>query len=122
MITIEHQPELHMEGDRRRHQRLNIQRPVKLFDPNSGKYHLGSTCDLSVSGVLIELTHAIGVRPGDEILLGIAQKRRQPLLRHDDMVRAKVVRTISTVGGRMLLAAEFPPGAALPLGEQRFAA
>lgn len=114
MITIDHKPEPDEGSERREFPRVNIHRQTKLFDPQSGKYHLGSTCDLSACGALLELHRPIGARPGDTILLGIAQKRRQPLLRKNEMIRANVVRTMQAEGGRMLLAAHFPPDAAMP--------
>lgn len=122
MITIDHEPESNAGDERRTHPRVDLQRPVKVFDPQSGKYHTGSTCDVSAGGVLIELAHAIPARPGNDVLLGIAQKRRQPLLRRNEMVPARIVRTVHADGGRMLLAAEFPPETALPLERPRLAA
>jgi len=121
MITIDHVPEPGSDEDRRVHPRSAVERPVKLFDTRSGKYHAGSTCDISVGGVLIEMPHTLPCRPGDDVLLGIAQKRREPLLRRNDMIRAKVVRMMHTENGRLLLAAEFPPHMAMPLPQRRAA-
>lgn len=112
MNTINHELEPDDGTDRRRSPRIRIQRPTKLFDPQSGKYHLGSTCDLSSGGVLVELSRPIGARVGDIVVMGIAQKRQQPLLHRNEMIRANVVRTMQTNDGGMLLAAQFPPEAA----------
>jgi hypothetical protein len=122
MITI-HQGPSPDEGDERRsHVRISSCRPVKVYDERSGKYHIGCTCDVSASGVLLELPHAIAAQPDDEVLIAIAEKRRQPLLRQNEMIRATIVRILRADGGRMLMALAFSPEAELPLATFRRAA
>jgi hypothetical protein len=122
MNTIELESECDADGEQRRHQRHSVRRPAKFFDPQTGKYTVCATCDLSIGGALLEVDHAMPTRPGDEIHLAIAQKRRQPLLRRNEMIRASVVRTLQDAAGRTFIGVAFPPATALPLASHRLAA
>jgi c-di-GMP-binding flagellar brake protein YcgR len=122
MITIHHEPSPDEGDERRSHVRISSCRPVKIYDERSGKYYIGSTCDISAGGVLIELPHAIAAHPDDALLVAIAEKRRQPLLRQSQMIRATIVRIMRADSGRMLMALAFRPEATLPLTTSRLAA
>jgi hypothetical protein len=99
------------ETDRRAHPRVRIARPGKLLDPRSGKYISCSTRDLSAGGVLIEIDQPIEIAPGEQMFLGIAQKRRQMFIRTEEMLRMTVVRALGTPGGGTAIAGQWVQGA-----------
>lgn len=128
-MTIRHRPtagpdrpRFDQADDRRAHRRTRVKRPGKLYDPRADKYYPCSTCDVSASGVLLELESSIAARPGDMMQVGIAETRRQPLLRHHTMAEATVVRLLRGEDGRVLLAAEFADRLADREDCRRFAA
>ena len=69
MIEIDH--------DRRQSPRIALRRPCKVFNPRSGRYASGSTCDVSTGGMLLRLERAVHIEVGDRLYVGVAQKRRQ---------------------------------------------
>lgn len=91
MIEIDH--------DRRQSPRITLRRPCKVFNPRSGRYASGSTCDVSTGGMLLRLERAIHVDVGDRLYVGVAQKRRQALLRSSEMIEAEVVRMLAGAPG-----------------------
>lgn len=122
MILIDQTSQDEPTKERRSHPRLHVQRPAKIFDPGSGKYHIGSTRDLSAGGMLIELSQGISARPGDSIMIGVAQTRRQPILRQSEMLRATVVRAMQSEANRMMIAVQLPPSASVQAPHIRRAA
>ena len=96
-----------IEGDRRRHPRIELQRPCKVFDPRSGKYHAGQTRDLSNGGLLLEIPRLLELKPGDRVHVGVAMTRRHALLQAKEMIEAIVVRTLATADDRTHLAVTF---------------
>lgn len=110
---------LELNHNRRAHPRFRVLRPCKIYDVRSGKYHAADTRDISRGGMLLDLPRSIGVTVDDELLIGIADKRRQPLLRTSEMVRAKVVRVVGTPRDTRAVAVRFvDPAVALPVEEQ----
>ncbi len=95
------------EGERRQYPRIPLERPCKIHDPRTGKYHSGVTRDLSTHGLLIELPHLTSLQVGDRIHVGIAMKRRQALLQAANMINATVVRVMLTTDDRALLGVKF---------------
>ncbi len=96
-----------METDRRSHERMNLARPCKVFDPKSGKYVLGTVWNLSDGGALVETTRPVVAQPGEPLFLGIALKRRQGLILGDQMLQINVVRSLRTTDGRTTIAMKF---------------
>jgi hypothetical protein len=88
---------VHVEGDRRVQPRIRSARACKIFDPRTGRYHAGSTRNLSRSGALLQVDRVLSLSPGDHIYLGVAHKRRDDLLLRDEMVEAEVTRASLTV-------------------------
>lgn len=86
MITI--------ERDRREAPRVSITRPCKIYRPRNQKYYAGMTSDLSSGGACIRISHPVECEVGEKIFLGIAQKRRQALLRSHEMMAAEIVRIL----------------------------
>ncbi len=95
------------DTNRRAHERMNLARPCKLFDPRSGKYAAGTVWNLSDGGALIEVHRPICPDMGELLFLGIALKRRQGILLRDEMYPARVVRSQRTVDGRSTLGIQF---------------
>ena len=96
-----------IDGDRRRHVRVSVNQPCKIHDPRSGKYIAGQTQDMSSGGLLVELPRLMSLKPGDDVHVGVALKRRQALLRCNEMIRTVVTRVMHTVDDRTLLGLKF---------------
>ena len=96
-----------IEGDRRTQVRYAIERPCKIFEPRSGKYYSGMTCDLSGGGLLLDIPRVVDLKPGDLLHVGVAMTRRQDLLKAKEMMEARVVRAMTTVDDRTRLAVSF---------------
>lgn len=109
MLVLDDQ---HLMADRRRSPRVRISRPCKVHDPRSGKYLSGSTRDLSSGGVLLEIDRPLDIAPGQTLHVGIAQKRREVLIREADMVELQVVRALGTPDGRTVVAGRWMKDAA----------
>ncbi len=93
-----------LDHDRRSERRISLSRPCKVCCPRSLRYVSGSTCDVSSSGMLLRLSRSVNFEPGDRLFLGVAQKRRQTLLRSNDMIETEVIRTMPTTAGETYLA------------------
>jgi hypothetical protein len=108
---------LDIDRDRREHPRVALQRPCKVFDPRSRKYLTGVTSNISAGGVLMLLSRRAPVQADDCVYVAVAERRRQPLLRRDEMCEARVVRTLNLTTGETALAVRFldaPAELALP--------
>jgi c-di-GMP-binding flagellar brake protein YcgR len=92
---------IELDHDRRESPRIALSRPCKVFNPRSGKYASGSTCDISAGGMLLRLDRPLAVEAGDRLYVGIAQKRRQTLLKSAEMIEAEVVRTLTSAMGEL---------------------
>jgi hypothetical protein len=101
-----------VDQERRTHERVNVERPCKLYLPRVGKYASGSTWNLSAGGVLLQLDLPVGISPGDRLYVGIALKRRQAVLAAGDMIEAEVLRVQQTTDDRVAVAARFVDEAA----------
>ena len=84
MIDIDH--------DRRHDQRISLVRPCKVYEPRSGRYVPGSTCNVSSTGMLLRVFRPLSVEPGDRVYIGVSQRRQQGVMRSDEMIEATVVR------------------------------
>ncbi len=96
-----------LEIDRREHPRVQMTRPGKVFDPRSGKYLSAELRDISEGGMLLQLSSPLTIEPGDEIFVGLAEKRREPMLKRHEMIRSEVVRALGLPSGGTLLALSF---------------
>ena len=92
------------DGERRSEPRHDLQRPCKVWDPRSGKYHTGSTRNVSRSGMLLEIDRPLWLASGDEIFVGVAARRRDSVLLRREMAEAQVVRTALTPTDRTVIA------------------
>jgi hypothetical protein len=105
MLTAEPAPPV--AGDRRTHTRIAYVRPCKIFSPSLQRYFLGTTQDLSSGGMLVQVPHPVDVRPGDTLQIGVASKRREQMLRAAEMLRATVIRSMTTVNDHTTFAVRF---------------
>jgi hypothetical protein len=94
---------IEIDFDRRQSTRVALRRPCKVFNPRSGRYASGSTCDVSTVGMLLRLERPLNVEIGDRLYVGVAQKRRQTLLRSTEMIEAEVVRSLTGATGDVYL-------------------
>ncbi len=95
------------DGDRRAHEREPVQRPCKLYIPRTARYLRASTRNMGDGGALLQLEQPAVFEPGDRMFLGIASRRRQPVLASKDMVEARVVRVVTTAADGVTLAVRF---------------
>ena len=96
-----------LERERRAHDRLDLERPCKLYIPKTGKYRLGSTWNLSSGGALLQVETPVPLEPGDRVFVGVAMTRRQALFCSGDMHEAGVVRVMPTADDGIALAIHF---------------
>jgi len=85
---------LTLDEDRRTHPRIAVERPCKVHDPRSGKYHAATVLDVSASGMMIQIDRDLALASGDILHVGVAQKRRQVLLRTNEMIPTRVARCV----------------------------
>lgn len=97
---------LMLDRDRRCHPRIAIERPCKIHDPRTGRYYPGTVLDVSAAGMMIRIERDLGLVVGDELFVGIAQKRRQVLLRTDEMFSVRVARIAGSAEGWWAVGAE----------------
>ena len=78
--------------ERRRGLRIRQSRPVKLFEPTSARYFAGQTCDVSSTGLRIELPPSMPVRTGNVINIHVGlSEAGEPLANRRSMLPARVV-------------------------------
>lgn len=78
--------------ERRRGLRIEQNRPVKVYEPCSTRYFGGQTCDVSSTGLRIELPASATVRPGKLINIHVGlNDRGQALANRRAMIPARIV-------------------------------
>lgn len=105
MKDVELKPET--TGERRHESRWTVDWPGKIYVPDADRYVPCHTCNLSTNGAMLRLDRAANIDAGATILIGIACKRRQTLLRRAEMRPATVLRTLKTADGRCAIAVQF---------------
>ncbi len=95
-----------MSIDRRRHERLAIHRPCKVFHWPTQRYLPARTCNASAGGALLMVDSPRPVGVEDPLDLLIAWDDR-PILGANDQVRGRVVRSTDAPDGSQVLAIEF---------------
>ena len=91
--------------DRRRAIRVRQHRPVKVFEPASNRYVGGQTCDVSSTGLRLELPLWTHLTPGRVVSVHIgASDRGQSLANRRQMIAARVVWVNRDVENRQLTA------------------
>ena len=82
--TIEHH-------ERRRRPRARVSKTVKLHDPASGRYFSGHTCDVSDSGLRLELPAKLPALMGATASLFIAEPGSRGFVGHVEMLPVRFV-------------------------------
>jgi PilZ domain len=78
--------------ERRRGLRIRQNRPVKVYEPTSARYFGGQTCDISSTGLRIELPAWMPVGEGNVVTIHVGlNERGQALANRRGMIPAKVV-------------------------------
>lgn len=91
--------------DRRRDDRVPLQRRVKLICPLTGRCHGGQTRNYSAGGTLVALDTPWTLAPGQRVRIGIDWAGRQGLIRSEQMPQASVIRAVASPGsGHLALA------------------
>ncbi len=98
-------------AERRRGLRIEQTRPVKIYDQMSSRYFGGQTCDISSTGLKLELPlHAL-LREGETLNVHVGLSADGgPLANRRQMMPARVVwvnRAQSMKSGRMTAGVEF---------------
>ncbi len=83
-------------SDRRHHARLPLGCAVKVYDPIGRRYRAGVTKNISAGGALIELHGSLYARAGQELGVAIDWSTTHPLIGHNDLSTAIVVRVDTT--------------------------
>jgi hypothetical protein len=79
-------------SERRRGLRIRQNRPVKIFDSSAARYFGGQTCDVSSTGLKIELPPSMPVQAGKLITIHVGlSDKGQPLANRRAMIPAKIV-------------------------------
>jgi hypothetical protein len=79
-------------SERRRGLRIHQNRPLKVFEPTTGRYFGGQTCDISSTGLRIELPASMPVREGHMVTIHVGlDGKGQALANRRTMIPARVV-------------------------------
>ncbi|MFO0859809.1 MAG: PilZ domain-containing protein [Phycisphaerales bacterium] len=93
-------------ADRRKHTRMYVRKPCKVYHPESQRYLPASTHDFSVGGAMIWLEPGRSLRPGDDVDV-IVGWNAGAVVRQDASIRARVLRALEMDGGRQAIAVQF---------------
>ena len=79
-------------SERRRGLRIRQDRPVKIFEPRRSRYFGGKTCDISSTGLRIELPAFATVQMGETVNIHVGLSNvGQSLANRRNMMPARVV-------------------------------
>lgn len=86
-------------SERRRGLRIRQNRPLKVFEPTTSRYFGGQTCDISSTGLRIELPASMPVREGHVVTIHVGlDGSGQALANRRTMIPAKIVWVERSVG------------------------
>src|SRR4051812_9502827 len=99
-------------SERRRGLRIRQNRPVKVYEPVSSRFFGGQTCDVSSTGLRIELPASMPVVEGKVINIHVGlNDRGQALVNRRAMMPARIVWVDRSVGAdkqpRLMAGVEF---------------
>lgn len=98
-------------GERRRGLRIRQNRPIKAYEPVTARYFAGHTCDISATGLRIDLPPSAALRPGRTISVHVGLDRQGHGLAHRrQMIPARIVwirPPTSAAPGRVMAGIEF---------------
>ena len=91
-IGQQHGRQSDQPGERRRGLRVRQHRPVKIYEPVSGRFFGGQTEDVSATGLRIELPAFATVREGETLSIHVGlSSKGESLANRRHMMPAKVV-------------------------------
>lgn len=93
MMTL-HQPQNDesLVLERRRGLRIQQSRPIKVYEPMASRYFGGQTCDISATGLRIELPVGASVRPGCTVCVHVGPNDDgQGLVHRRQMIPVRVI-------------------------------
>lgn len=102
--------------NRRRFTRTTLDLPVKVRCEMTGRYLAGRTQNASEGGLLVKIDHPSLLVPGQRVLVGTAQHKRQAIIEQAHMVSATVVRSLRMAGGQTVAVAYDEPQRLLAAG------
>jgi hypothetical protein len=99
-------------AERRRGLRIRQNRPVKVYEPISSRFFPGQTCDVSSTGLRIELPASMPVVEGKVISIHVGlNDRGQALVNRRAMMPARIVWVDRSIGAdrrpRLMAGVEF---------------
>lgn len=103
---IEPKPIETQGSDRRRHTRMYVRKPCKVFHVGSQRYLPACTHDFSVGGAMVWIDEGRHLGVGDDIDI-IVGWNSGAVVRRDSSVPARVLRVIEMDGGRQAAAVQF---------------
>jgi len=92
--------------ERRRDNRILMDRPVKVQCEMTGKYLSAQMQNISATGMLMEIQHPSLLVQGQRLRVGIAWNDQSAILASNNMLQAVVVRSAG-LGGRQHVAVHF---------------
>jgi hypothetical protein len=111
MITLADQFE-HCEdkksAERRRGLRISQNRPIKVYEPTSTRFIGGQTCDVSTTGLRIEMPVSALVNPGKLLSIHVGlSSYGESLANRRQMIPARVVWVNRDAGKHLTAGVEF---------------
>ena len=107
MLLLTEHPSAQIESfetdssERRRGLRIRQNRPVKVFEPGTGRYFGGKTEDISATGLRIELPVWANVRPGETLSIHVGLSRKgETLANRRQMIPARIIWVNREMGRR----------------------
>jgi hypothetical protein len=94
------------DAERRQQARIEFIRPCKVYDPRSRRYVAGSTWNVSSTGMLVELARPLPLAADDQLFVGVATRRRDAVLCRNEMIPARVARSVLTADDHTVVALE----------------
>ncbi len=95
------------DQNRRACRRVNVQRPCKIKNCTTGRYVAATTIDLSQHGIMVRLLQPSNLKPGDDVLIGVAMHEHQGMIQAKEMIESRVVRRLDSEDGQSILAVQF---------------
>lgn len=103
------------DWERRETDRYDYARPCKVYVPRMEKYFAGVTWNISEGGALVQLNTPMHLERGERVLVGIAAKRRDALLKSDEMLEASIARALKTPSDATAIGLQFRTPIAVPV-------
>lgn len=100
--------------DRRRHERLDMDRACKVFHPPTRRFSSARTLNLSASGALLSIDSPRELAPGEPLDLLISWNDA-PVLASEGRLRCRIVRVAPVEPRRQAVAVEFAQEIAEPV-------